>query len=92
MRALIIAATMGATVAFVWLYLAAAAITYGVSFPDTWNRAAYISCPVIKIVGLNFWPVVVGNAFFYFACTWIVFAIIGKRAQLLEFRKQGREV
>jgi hypothetical protein len=82
-RALIIAATMGATIALVWMYLAAAAITYGVSFPEAWNLAAYISCPVIKIVGLNFGPVILGNAFLYFACTWIVFAFIEQKRRSL---------
>jgi hypothetical protein len=81
---------MGATVAFVWMYLAAAAITYGVSFPDTWNLAAHISCPVIKIVGLNFWPVVLGNAFFYFACTWIVFTYIGKKGTASRNYEEGQ--
>jgi hypothetical protein len=89
-RALLIAATMGATVAFVWMYLASAAITYGVPFPAAWNLAIYISCPVISLLGPNFWPVVLGNALFYFACTWIVFAYIGKKGTAFRNYEEGQ--
>jgi hypothetical protein len=80
------AAGIGAIVASWWMRMAAAAITAGISFTTLWNLAAYISCPVIKLFGLSFWPVVMGNAVFYFASTWILQAVIGRK------RKRGYDL
>jgi len=66
-------------VAFMWMYLAAAAITGGISFPASWNWAAYISTPTIKLFGLRFWPVVLGNGAFYAICTWILYRLSRRR-------------
>ena len=74
-----VAAIIGAAVACGWMVLVAAAITYGVSFTTMWDLAAYISCPIFKVFGLNFWPVILGNAFFYFACSWVVCAFITRK-------------
>jgi hypothetical protein len=82
---LLVAAIIGAAVACGWMVLAGAAITYGMPFPALWNLAAYISCPVIKVFGLAFWPVVLGNAFFYFACTWMLCTFIVRKRTTARF-------
>ena len=71
-KLLVGAAVIGAIVGCVWMYITAAAITYGVSFPISWTCAAYISCPVIWLCGPNFLAVVAGNALLYAVCASIL--------------------
>jgi hypothetical protein len=85
------AAMIGATVGLVWMYLAGAALAYGVSFSTLWNLAAYITCPVIILVGLRFWPVILGNSFIYFACTWIVFDLVRRKKHSLQHSQRVKE-
>jgi cytochrome c biogenesis protein CcdA len=73
------ATVAGAVIAFMWMYLAAIAISSGVSFPTWWNWAAYISCPAIKLFGLNFWPVVLGNGLSYATCVWILWRLFRRK-------------
>jgi hypothetical protein len=47
------------------MYMAAAAMEGGVSFPASWNLAFYLFCRAAKIFGLRFWPVVTANMVFY---------------------------
>jgi hypothetical protein len=75
----LIAAIIGAMVACGWMFLAGAALGYGVPLSTPWNLAVYISCPMIRVLRLNFWPVVLGNAALYLGCTWLVCALTTRK-------------